>query len=220
MCWTEEISWYSLIIGTIFNIITFYSFDDKNVKVVCILWQYVLLMQLFEGMIWRSKNVKECKFYSRLAMIANITQPIIVSILLIYIQGTQEKINPIIYILLFSYIFWLLKEVWMMDGIKCINPKFKELDNCNNLELYWWYDFKNPLSKNYEVGIIFYLIVLLIPILFLLKPLSFSLFQIFYILLTFILSVVYYPCGTGSIWCWFASFAPIFTYLFLKFNSY
>ena len=58
MCWNEPVSWITFALGTIFNIFNICYFKDKYLTTVSILIQWLLLMQLFEAILWR--NQKEC----------------------------------------------------------------------------------------------------------------------------------------------------------------
>ena len=60
MCWNKEISFITLAVGTLFNIILWFSTTNWNVRIVAILWQYVLLMQLFVGRFERNA-CNECQ---------------------------------------------------------------------------------------------------------------------------------------------------------------
>ena len=87
----------------------------------------------------------------------------------------------------------------------CLTTK----QNCSHLDYYWW----ENLGKN---STFIYLIVLL-SLTIIIRPIKFAIFTGLYIIITLIISSFIYPCGAGSIWCWFAAFAPIFNLFLFKY---
>ena len=91
MCWNEKVSWATFIIGTLLNIFNIVYFRDTTLTLVSLAVQWLLLMQLFEALAWRDQNCgKLNNFATNGALIANITQPLMVCMLFITLQ---RKIN-------------------------------------------------------------------------------------------------------------------------------
>ncbi len=80
---------------------------------------------------------------------------------------------------------------------------------CSHLDLHWWNDIKYS-------GYI-YVAVLIIPILFLMKPFKLAFFVSAFILITLYISVLFYSCSGPSLWCFFAVSGSLATYLFDKY---
>ena len=55
MCWSEEVLWISFILGTILNVSLIYYFKEPDIRIVLLLWEWILLIQLFEALAWRSQ---------------------------------------------------------------------------------------------------------------------------------------------------------------------
>ena len=79
MCWNEKVSWTTFILGTIFNIFNIFYFKDTTLTLISIGIQWLLLMQLFEALAWRDQQCGSLnKFATNGALIANLTQPLMV----------------------------------------------------------------------------------------------------------------------------------------------
>jgi hypothetical protein len=204
MCWSEEVSWITLVVGTILNIFLISCVKNTTVRVVAILWQWVLLMQFFEALIWRANrtgDTKLCVWASKGALYANVLQPVIVAVLLLCLCGggvsTQNKIVAIL--LVCAYVAWLVSNSVSMNKDRCVTTS----EGCGHLDLVWW--------KEFSLGALPYLILLGAVIFLLLRPLKFASLIAAYIFGSLIISSVFYKCGIASMWCWFAAFAPLYT---------
>ena len=207
MCWNKEVSFITLIIGTVFTILLWLKYNDTNIRVIACIWQFVLFMQLFEGLSWVSKETNNetlSIFSTKCAFIFNVLQPIAVALLCILISDS----NPIKYTLATLIVIYLIILLYSVSTTSFSQPLYENDETCHHLQLYWWNSFSNWIF-------IFYIIILTVSCLSL-KPLHLGIFQISYIILTFFLSNWIYPCSYGSIWCWFAAFAPLLTYIYLR----
>ncbi len=63
---------------------------------------------------------------------------------------------------------------------------------------------------------IVYTVVLLAIILLILRPYNLSLFITSYLIITVVISYVFYSCGDASMWCWLVVPFPIFLGIFYK----
>ena len=203
MCWNEEVSWATFILGTLANVFLVNKIKNKNIFAIALIWQWVLLMQLFEALIWRSKKCGTLnKIGTTGAFIANVTQPLIVflAILMLTKQGKSFKLFGGLCIIL--YLLYIISKYQTMKTLECIEPK-KE---CNHLNYVWW---KHISPTPY--------ILTLCLLLVLAKPSKTYIPQLVYVLATLIIaSNTNMSCGVGSAWCWLAAFAPIFTYVYHK----
>jgi hypothetical protein len=212
MCWNETVSWITFGLGTLFNIIVAYYFQEPIITVICILWEWIILIQLFEAIAWRNQptNPDSIPDNNRLAaigiMIDTITQPIILALGLICFTEVP-KINKILaLIVVFIYICW---------AIYAVNeaPKVTHLtltEGCNHLDYTWW--------GQYPLTCIPYLIALFLIIFLLLRPVDLAWFIAIYLIITLTVSSLIYKCGSSSLWCWFAVFAPIATGIYWYFT--
>jgi len=208
MCWDEKTSWVTFIIGTSFNIFNIYYFKNTTITIISMIWQWVLLMQLFDAMAWRSMangDKKTNRIAANGAMIVNITQPIMVAFLLLLITPVQTLNKAIVLVCVFIYICWLLYSLNSNEEFNTLQPS----ERCENLDYVWWRKFPGKATL--------YMITLLASVFLLLKPTSLALFESGYIVITLAISALFYSCGTASVWCWFAAFAPIATGLWWKF---
>ena len=206
MCWNEEVSWTTFIIGTLANIMLVNKIKDKKIYAIAIIWQWVLLMQFFEALIWRNKECNKLnKFASIGAFIANITQPLVVFLALLFLTKQSNKFKIVGGIAVFIYLSYVFVN-FNKNSIECVKPR-KE---CRHLEYGWF----SKEQKTYE-GLLY--LIALFSLLLLAKPSKIFMPQFFLILGTFILAnITQLKCGLASTWCWLAAFAPIFTYLYHK----
>jgi hypothetical protein len=209
MCWNKEISFLTFFIGTLFNILLWNYTTNGYVRIIALLWQFVLFMQIFEGLSWISKetNNKSLSIFSTYgAFIFNILQPIIFGICCIYM--TTSIVTKYILIILMG--IYLLMILFQYKTLQLDKDLYKDADTCHHLVLYWW-DKINIFP--------IYILLLIIGCLSI-EPLWLGISQLGYIFITLIISTIVYPCSYGSIWCWFAAFAPLFTYILIRFQSH
>lgn len=209
MCFSAPVSWVTLIIGTIFNIFNIFYFKNATITATSILWQWVLLMQLFDAIGWMNQPEKgpgsnECNTVNKIAAngayLANVTQPIVLALAFFALQSDlisqQNKIAGAIVTLV--YILWLVYSSNKIDEIKCLRPN----TGCSNLAYSWWEQF--PGSASVYIGALALLILLLA------RPMKFALMQLTFITLTFIISSYVYKCGSlPSVWCALSAMAPL-----------
>ena len=200
MCWDEKTSWTTFIIGTTFNILTLSLFcRSKNEKVkrwvlpLFLLWEFVLLMQVFDALGWRNPS---SQFATKGAMIANITQPLLVFLVLVFASPVSAPRKQIALILMMAYL-----------GLACVSlqpDKYNKLapaKGCKNIDYSWW--------KDIPAGGIVYTISIVASIFLLIDDTVIASVQGGFILLGLVMSMMFYRCGTASVWCWMAAFAPL-----------
>ena len=207
MCWNKEVSFLTLLIGTVFTILLWVSYPDKNVRVVACIWQFVLFMQLFEGLSWISQethNESLSAFSTKCAFLFNVLQPIVAALLCMIISDSAGMKYTLAGLIVVYAIFLL----YSVSSTSFAPSLFENSDTCHHLQLYWWGSFSFWV-------LVFYLIILTVACLSI-RPVRLGIVQLSYIIVTLCLSNWLYPCTYGSIWCWFAAFAPLLTFFYLK----
>lgn len=208
MCLDTKTSIITLTIGTVLNIWNIYRYrHEPTIIAISLLWQWVLLMQLFEAIAWQNQPGKNgiCNstntMVAKLAYLANVSQPIILGIVMFTLTSSNITLqNKILSsVVLISYILWLLYATNKAPEVKCLTPT-SEI-SCQNLYYNWW--------GNFPGNAMIYMITLVSLILLMVRPLNFAMMQLSYIILTFVVSAIFYSCGIGSIWCLLAAFSPI-----------
>jgi len=203
MCWNEKISWTTLAIGTLLNIFNILYFRDTTLTLISIGIEWLLLMQLFEALAWRDQNCGSLnKFATNGALIANLTQPLMVCMVFLTYSPVPQKYKLLALGIAFAYISYVLYKLNQSDEYTCLRPS----KTCTHLDLYWW---KN-LSGLIYCAALFSIMLLLI------RPIKLALFVTSYISITLLLSVLFYSCGAGSMWCWFTSFSPLIIAMYWK----
>ena len=209
MCFNEYVSLSTFVIGTIFNVLLITIIKTKEAYTLALIWQWVLLMQLFEALIWINKKKKKKNntikdIGTSGAYIANILQPLVIYLSILLLTNQNTYYNVILGILVAVYIGYLI-----MKQITVISKKDITVDNgdsCNHLYYKWWDDI-NPL----------YYIILIVLLMAFAKPHKIFIPQIIYILLILlVVSVTKLKCSIASTWCFLAAFAPLLTLLYLK----
>jgi hypothetical protein len=205
MCWDERTSWTTFVLGTVFNVFNIFYFRDPVITVISILWEWVLMMQFFEAKAWGSQPSGKgpCSVQNKNAaagaLVANVTQPIILALGLIAFTPVPVENKILAMTVTFAYICWLTYALNKSQPHECLKPS----ESCSHLDLVWW--------KNFPGGALPYMVTLVMVILLLLRPMDLAWFELTFILATLAVSSVFYSCGAGSMWCWFAAFAPLAT---------
>jgi hypothetical protein len=206
MCWNKETSIASFIVGTLINIAVMLYFNNTLFYVFGIIWQWVLMMQLSEYLIWTEQNGGSINnFGTKSALIFNLTQPIIFFLVLMCVAKVPVHFKILASIIILFYICYMFIQLNKASEYKKTNP----LDNCSNLNLKWW--------KDMDYSGIIYCITLIAITLLLLRPFSIAVFSLVLIFILFGISQFIYSCGTASVWCWLVVPFPIFLGLYYKY---
>ena len=205
MCWNKETSIFSFILGTIINLAVLLYFKTEVITVFCIIWEFVLLMQLAEYYIWLDQTCgKGNKKATKAALILNLMQPVVVFLVLINKFQGSTLLKNVATIIIFAYICFIMLKLNENTEYTCVKPS-KE---CKHLNFQWWNDFK-------YAGVI-HGITLLSIVLLLYRPTKLALFVFFYTFIMLILSQEFYSCGAPSTWCWLVVPMPLFLGIFYK----
>ena len=207
MCWNAKASLTSFIIGTLINISVMLYFKNTIVALICIIWQWVLMMQISEYFIWKGQDDKDHNLASlgtRLSLIFNITQPLVVFLCFILNSKVKMSFKITASMVILFYVSFMLINLNKQKEYKSLKPS----TNCKHMSLQWWNDIKNS-------GII-YCITLITIIFLLLRPFNLSIFMCSYLIITLVISSMFYSCGQASMWCWLVVPFPIILGIFYK----
>jgi hypothetical protein len=215
MCYSKEVSQRSFIINVITCYILYnYKSDNNTHKILALFFAFVGLMQLFDWIFWehQSENGKRVNFiFTKIAMIANHLQPIILATLLYIFNGKLaivSKITILFYtIVILHYTTNLNIDYTLVKTVKTKSDKVKT-------SLYWQW---NSAHNSYLVYTIF---------LITLSVLSFENFNypmniilVFINLSSFFLANFYYKSEyVGRFWCETASIIPLILLILNKLN--
>lgn len=203
MCWNEPVSWLTFFIGTFLNVYNICYFKNKVITRLSLAVQWLLMMQFFEAIAWRNQNVNsksECNstntFATYGALIFNLTQPIVLCLLFLDISPVLPIYKNLAIGVMLTYICYLFYALNRSKTFNCLKPS----SQCSHLDLVWW---KSISAIPYHIALFATLILLV-------RPVNIMMFAVAYIAIAFILSMMFYSCGVGSMWCWFVAFIPIF----------
>jgi hypothetical protein len=204
MCVSKESSAIAFILGTIINLGIMQYFKTDNITIICVIWQWVLFMQLAEYFIWSDQNCgKMNEIGTKMAMILNITQPIIVYIVGMFANKSSSfEAKSVASVAILYYICYMFLKLNRDDEYLCTKPSM----NCSGLNLSWWG------NVGYQ-----YFIVIAIVMLSLLQPLSIALFSVVFISIALFVSYYFYSCNMASMWCFFVVPFPLFLGIFYKY---
>ena len=207
MCFNEEVSWLTLIVGTALNIFALTKLNGNNTddattaKIIILMWQFVILMQLVDALAWRQlKNNESTEGVGRLGAILNITQPIIVFICAVAIIYFTKKDFRLLIPGLFILIFYIVN---IFQNLNNLNYDITPNGSCKNINYSWW----KSLSVYLYLGALFAGVLAF-------QNSKFTFLNLGIIFITLLVSLVLVPtCNFGSLWCWSVWAAGFLNYL-------
>ncbi len=210
MCWDKQTSIITFVLGTAINIFNIFYFRTTAITLLSIIWEWILLMQLFEAIAWDSqpRPGEPCsaknKFAANGALIAHVTQPVLIAFVLIAFTPVPVQNKIIAMTAVFAYVCYLIYAMNQNPPATCLVKG----ENCENLDLAWFSTFP---GKGLVYGVVGIIVILL-----LLRPIDLAWFVLFLLAGTLLISSTFYGCkaGSGSVWCWFVASAPLFTGLY------
>lgn len=202
MCWNAPISFATLIIGTLLNIWLVYKIREPIIYALALFWQWVILMQLYEGVYWIKRDNND--WTSKMANITSILQPVVLIVLLLLVPNQNTLAKSISVGILILYISYILYQMTTLNNFKSLEPT----KSCSHLNINW--------GENKPSLYLAYLITVFTGFILLVKPVKFMMIITSYVALALLVSVIFYSCGTPSMWCWFAALAPLITYFAWK----
>jgi hypothetical protein len=200
MCWSEQTSWLTLVMGTAINIaVTIDLIRRKSgalVVAIISFWQFGLLMQLPEALIWCSKGQSEGAI--QLAFWLNVLQPVYAYAVLFGFLSGRGKI--IVGAVVAAYTVYVLAR----------RNRFKtnvfSSASCPHISLVWWRD--RVATALYFAASIAALFAIPDP---LLRSTTLAIWAG-----SFALTQWIYPCSYGSLWCGSIVIASTITYVVVR----
>lgn len=200
MCYTKYASLRSFIIGSLTSLVLYAYTNDRSLKAIALFILFVSFMQMFDYIFWLYPvEIDENESTTRLAMIFNHLQPIVLFFLL-YFFVTKSIIKDTISQLLISSftVYSIIYSVYCWKNIKYTLPK--------NDVLYWEW---NNLPYAQPFYALFLLCFLYFGGEFLRYPINISF--VFFALSSFIFSFYKYKhnSNVGRFWCHYTGYTPL-----------
>lgn len=204
MCYDVQTSLIALIVNIVSSIALFIvanKYDNKQLKVIALFFLFFGFMQFFDAIFWTHKSTTKLNIYStKLAMIWNHLEPIVLALLIYYFM---KKLTLPSMIVLILYIIAVI--IYSVNGWHTLKGTDVTQETCGSL--YWqWNNMKGSVFV-YGLFLICLLVLTQQQFTGWVKWLS-----ILIILGTFIFSFYKYniTVSTGRFWCYLAAFSPIF----------
>ena len=203
MCFSEEVSWATLGIGSVINVALIIALlRIKNPRVIIpimliIGWQYALLMQIPDALAWRDLHAE---YPGKLAFFLNVTQPFVavfaVAVMLIKLNVPLVRIVPAV-VMAFVYLVLVVK------GASKTSFTVEPLEHCTNLDYPWWKKAIPPL---------FYYLTIICALMAV-PSLPMVIVSMILFISTVVISSMLVPkgCNSGSLWCWAVAGAGLVT---------
>lgn len=206
MCIDAKTSIVSFVVGSIINVSVMLSVNKKEVTQICLFWQWVLMMQLAEFLIWSDEDCGIVNYVgTKMAMFFNLTQPIVLFFVFYYMSDKPKSHQLASIVVIMAYIGYMFQEMNSQKEYVCITKK----GNCPSLNLAWWDEKKTCFVYFATMGL---LVLLLLNYT---SPLT--LFTVIYSIVTLIVSSYVYSCGGPSMWCWMVVPLPLFLGILSKY---
>lgn len=198
MCFNKEISIISYLIGMCGCILLYY----RNYEIEGLFYAFVIQMQLIEYLLWLNNKCNWInKIITKIGILLNHLQPIILYFLIIYLNSNLDKNTKIfIHIIIIIYI---------ITTITYLIYNYKLLYSCtigieNKKELLWKIQYGH-LFEYYHI----FVFALFFMILFGFKKHNYL--NAYIILASIIISYIVYDKSkaVGTIWCLFAAYIPL-----------
>jgi hypothetical protein len=190
MCWSATTSFVSLCAGTLLNASSylFLSHVESPTASMVLAWQYALLMQIPEGVVWvRIGQGKSISFWSRVGMLLNVTQP---AALLAGVRlGGLYNGFRYAHVALLLYSLLLLTEV---EDVWSLSSSIAPEEGCPHLDLRYWDTSRGVLYVTTSLLVVSEA-----------RPVYWAVVNASLFVGTLLLAAVVYQCGVGSVWCWF-----------------
>jgi hypothetical protein len=218
MCYSKEVSQRSFIINMITSYILYTYTKNIENKIFALVFAFVGFMQLYDWIFWENQDISDVSqaninfITTKIAMISNHLQPIIIGLLIYYFKGTLGIWSK--YMLLLYFILIVIYSIKTFNKITyTLTENVHVSALLNNKEqtktsLFWEWNY-NEKANN---GLI-YTIFLLTTIILFYENISYpmNIIMSFIIAFTYGLSSYLFKYhGIGRFWCNFAAFVPLF----------
>jgi len=216
MCYSKEVSQRSFIINMISSYILYtYSNNIEN-KLFAFIFAFIGLMQLYDWIFWENQDITnksqaDINFVTtKLAMIANNLQPIVLALLIYYFKGKIGKIST--YMLVIYVIFMMIYSIKTFNKITYTLTEKVDVRRLvkdeEKASLFWEWN-SNEEGGNVFVYSIFILTITMLAYENLSYPINIILS--FISVFTFVLSwYIFKGHSVGRFWCNFVAFIPLF----------
>ncbi len=203
MCFSERASIVSFFFGIIGSLLLI-SLGGVNNKIIGYYFVYISFMQFIDFLLWRHQI---CDDYNRmislLGMLLNHSQPIVLGMIILLFNPIHQNI---IYTLMLLYLCVIIPYSLPFVTNKNLQCTLKGKEN----HLLWNWN----LLKYSLIMYFIYLFVVCGLFIYGLTNYNIGLFVAFIAVITYVTSFfIYTPKYVGTIWCYYAVFLPILSYL-------
>lgn len=203
MCFSAEVSLSAFILGLSSSILL-YRKGQVFDRIVALYFAYISFMQGIEWLLWNHQTCDDYhKQLSRLGMIINLSQPIILGIMLIYFTG--KNIAAILAIMLLYFLCTLLIYFLYTPDLQCTTPR------PNDPHLVWNWTL---LPYHYIISWTGYITAIMGICLLGMPSIKTGIVSAAIYLISMLLSMIVYPReDAATMWCFISSGAPLTYYI-------
>lgn len=204
MCVDATTSITSFIVGSIINICVMLYAREKVIYQICIFWQWVIMMQLAEFLIWSDPDCGILNYTgTKLALFFNLTQPIVLFFVLFFMNDKPIAVQITSIVIIMAYIGFFFHYLNSNKEYVCTTKP----EHCTAFNLAWWVHGSTDVV---------YFVTLILMLLLLSNYSAPIIFTFLYSVITLLYSAKFYWCGAPSMWCWFVVPFPLFLLIFQK----
>ena len=212
MCYTSSTSIKAFIIGVVSSLLlvslssfssTLSSSESRSYKIIGYFFLFVTLMQLYDAIFWKyppinKSNTSINTITTKLAMITNHLQPIILGLLIYYFNGKLTSVSK--YILLFYTICITIYTINLWNKVNTTT-----VTNRSTPSLDWEWNRQSYAS------FVYFVFLITLTVLFFQNVKTGGKLAAFLTVASFLFSLYKYQikAATGRFWCYFAAFAPV-----------
>lgn len=119
MCYSLDVSRNSFFIN-MFSCLILYNYNstNKNSKILSLFFLFVGLMQLYDWIFWSNQDITHTKqmavnyFFTKMAMISNHLQPIVLATLLLYYNKSLKNLSIFFVILYSLFMYYYTSNIY------------------------------------------------------------------------------------------------------------
>lgn len=212
MCYTSSTSIKAFIIGVVSSLLlvslssfstTLTTTKTKSYKIIGYFFLFVILMQLYDAIFWNypptnKSNTIINTITTKLAMITNHLQPIILGLLIYYFNGTLTTTSKMILIF-----YTICISIYSLMSWNKISTTSVTDRSSPSLDWEWNHQSGAPF--------VYFIFLVTLVLLFYQNVKIGGKLAAFLTLVSFLFSLYKYQikASSGRFWCYFAAFAPI-----------
>jgi len=208
MCFSARSSIISFTVGIVGALLCT-TLGTVSDRIVGFFLGFVASMQGIEYLLWTHQ---ECDDYNRLVskigMILNHLQPIVLGIVLLYLNSNNMN-NHFILLLMAAYLFVIVPYSQQFLDNPDIECTVKRDDN-EHLRWRW-----NEM-ENYQFVYIFFLMTLVGLCLLGFPKFEYGMYGAIVTMFSFLTSTIFYSNAVGALWCYYTVYVPIIYYFLRK----